>query len=155
MEDQHFWDDAKESAKVIKEVKGLKDTIEAFSKLESLYEDVETLIEMGYEEEDESILEEVKESFTQLEKQLDDMTVSTLLSDEYDIQDPDLSIAQGHFASSTYTIKTTFYERNGKSDPYAVQVFAGDLRDDKATFEYTIQPQTNEQTTDDKEHDDR
>lgn len=78
-----------------------------------------------------------------------------LLSDEYDIQDPDLSIAQGHFASSTYTIKTTFYERNGKSDPYAVQVFAGDLRDDKATFEYTIQPQTNEQTTDDKEHDDR
>ena len=61
MEDQHFWDDAKESAKVIKEVKGLKDTIKTFSKLESLYEDVETLIEMGYEEEDESILEEVKD----------------------------------------------------------------------------------------------
>ena len=82
MEDQHFWDDAKESAKVIKEVKGLKDTIETFSKLEGLYEDVETLIEMGYEEEDEAIVVEVKESFEQLEKQLDDMTVSTLLSDE-------------------------------------------------------------------------
>ena len=95
MEDQHFWDDAKESAKVIKEVKGLKDTIEAFSKLESLYEDVETLIEMGYEEEDESILEEVKESFTQLEKQLDDMTVSTLLSDEYDKDNAILTIHAG------------------------------------------------------------
>ena len=95
MEDQHFWDDTKESAKVIKEVKGLKDTIETFSKLERLYEDVETLIEMGYEEEDESILEEVKESFVQLEKQLDDMTVSTLLSDEYDKDNAILTIHAG------------------------------------------------------------
>lgn len=95
MEDQHFWDDAKESAKVIKEVKGLKSIIEAFEKLEGLYEDVETLIEMGYEEEDESILTEVKESFEQLEKQLDDMTVSTLLSDEYDKDNAILTIHAG------------------------------------------------------------
>ena len=95
MEDQHFWDDAKESAKVIKEVKGLKSTIETFEKLEGLYEDVETLIEMGYEEEDESILAEVKESFEQLEKQLDDMTVSTLLSDEYDKDNAVLTIHAG------------------------------------------------------------
>lgn len=95
MEDQHFWDDAKESAKVIKEVKGLKSTIEAFEKLEGLYEDGETLIEMGYEEEDESILTEVKESFELLEKQLDDMTVSTLLSDEYDKDNAILTIHAG------------------------------------------------------------
>ena len=95
MEDQHFWDDAKESAKVIKEVKGLKDTIETFSKLEGLYEDVETLIEMGYEEEDEAIVAEVKESYEQLEKQLDDMTVRTLLSDEYDKDNAVLTIHAG------------------------------------------------------------
>ena len=95
MEDQHFWDDAKESAKVIKEVKGIKDTIESFSKLEGLFEDVETLIEMGYEEEDESIVAEVKESYEQLEKQLDDMTVSTLLSDEYDKENAVITIHAG------------------------------------------------------------
>lgn len=95
MEDQHFWDDAKESAKVIKEVKGLKDTIETFSKLETLYEDVETLIEMGYEEEDESIVVEVKESYEQLEKQLDNMTVRTLLSDEYDKDNAVITIHAG------------------------------------------------------------
>ena len=95
MEDQNFWDDAKESAKVIKEVKGLKSTIETFEKLEGLYEDVETLIEMGYEEEDEAILAEVKESYEQLEKQLDDMTVSTLLSDEYDKDNAILTIHAG------------------------------------------------------------
>lgn len=95
MEDQHFWDDAKESAKVIREVKVLKGTIEAYEKLEGLYEDVETLIEMGYEEEDEAILAEVKESYEQLEKQLDDMTVSTLLSDEYDKDNAVLTIHAG------------------------------------------------------------
>ena len=54
MEDQHFWDDAQNSANVIRQVKELKNTIDQFSKLQGLYDDVETLIEMGYEEEDES-----------------------------------------------------------------------------------------------------
>ena len=123
MEDQHFWDDAKESAKVIKEVKGLKDTIETFSKLESLYEDIETLIEMGYEEEDESILEEVKESFTEFEKQLDDMTVSTLLSDEYDKDNAILTIHAGaggtescDWASMLYRMYCRYADSKGFSD---------------------------------------
>ena len=95
MEDQHFWDDAEASAKVIREVKGLKNTIEEFEKLQTLYEDVETLIEMGYEEEDETILEEVKESFASLDRQLDEMTVSTLLSGEYDGDNAILTIHAG------------------------------------------------------------
>jgi peptide chain release factor 2 len=122
MEDQHFWDDAKESAKVIKEVKGLKDTIETFSKLEGLYEDVETLIEMGYEEEDEAIVAEVKESFEQLEKQLDDMTVSTLLSDEYDKDNAILTIHAGaggtescDWASMLYSMYCRYADSKGFS----------------------------------------
>ena len=95
MEDQHFWDDAEASAKVIREVKGLKNTIEEFEKLQTLYEDVETLIEMGYEEEDETILEEVKESFASLDRQLDEMTVSTLLTGEYDGDNAILTIHAG------------------------------------------------------------
>lgn len=95
MEDQHFWDDAEKSAKVIREVKGLKNTIDEFNKLKTLYEDVETLIEMGYEEEDESILAEVKENYEQLDRQLDEMTVSTLLSGEYDRDNAILTIHAG------------------------------------------------------------
>ena len=95
MEDQHFWDDAAQSAKIIREVKSLKNTIEEFKKLETLYEDVETLIEMGYVEEDEAILAEVKESYEQLDKQIDEMTVSTLLSGEYDKDNAILTIHAG------------------------------------------------------------
>jgi peptide chain release factor 2 len=74
MEDQHFWDDAEQSSKVIKEAKVLKNTIDSFKKLQTLYDDVETLIEMGYEEEDESIVLEVKETYEQLKAQLDNLT---------------------------------------------------------------------------------
>ena len=95
MEEQHFWDDAEHSAKVIKEVKGLKNTIDNYKKLRTLYDDVETLIEMGYEEEDESIVDEVKESFEQLKNQLDELTVSTLLSEEYDKDNAILTIHAG------------------------------------------------------------
>lgn len=95
MEDQHFWDDADNSAKIIRQVKSLKNIIEEYEKLETLYEDVETLIELGYEEEDQDIVAEVKESFGQLDKQLDEMTVRTLLSDEYDGDNAILTIHAG------------------------------------------------------------
>lgn len=95
MEDQHFWDDAEQSSKVIKEAKVLKNTIDSFKKLQTLYDDVETLIEMGYEEEDESIVLEVKETYEQLKAQLDEMTVSTLLSEEYDKDNAILTIHAG------------------------------------------------------------
>ncbi len=95
MEDQHFWDDADQSSKVIKEVKCLKNIIDSFKKLQTLYDDVETLIEMGYEEEDETIVLEVKETYEQLKTQLDEMTVSTLLSEEYDKDNAILTIHAG------------------------------------------------------------
>ena len=45
----------------------------------------------------------------------------------------------GEFANSTYTIKTTFYEnKNGKSDPYAVQEFTTDLKEDKNAFKQSV-----------------
>lgn len=95
MEDQHFWDDAEHSAKVIKETKVLKSTIDTFNRLQTLYDDVETLIEMGYEEPDESIVDEVKETYEQLKVGLDEMTASTLLSEEYDKDNAILTIHAG------------------------------------------------------------
>ena len=52
MEDQHFWDDAAESGKVLKEVKNLKDSIEKFNNLYRDYEDIGAMIEMAEEEND-------------------------------------------------------------------------------------------------------
>ena len=72
-----------------------KSTIDTFNRLQTLYDDVETLIEMGYEEPDESIVDEVKETYEQLKVGLDEMTVSTLLSEEYDKDNAILTIHAG------------------------------------------------------------
>jgi len=122
MEDQHFWDDAENSAKVIKEVKGLKSTIDSYKKLQNMYDDVETLIELGYEETDESIVVEVKESYQLLEQQLDEMTVSTLLSEEYDKDNAILTIHAGaggtescDWASMLYRMYCRYADSKGYS----------------------------------------
>ena len=50
MEEPSFWEDAERSTKIVKEAKNLKDTVEGYHHLENLYEEIELMIEMGYEE---------------------------------------------------------------------------------------------------------
>ena len=52
MEAPGFWDDPETSNKKMKELKNLKDTVDTMDGLRGQYEDIGTLIEMGYEEED-------------------------------------------------------------------------------------------------------
>ena len=66
MEAPGFWDDPDVSNQKMKELKNLKDTVETVQGLESQYEDIETLIEMGYEEEDASLVEDIR-------RELDDL----------------------------------------------------------------------------------
>jgi peptide chain release factor 2 len=122
MEDQHFWDNSEQSAKVIKEVKALKSSVDSFKKLQSLYDDVETLIEIGYEEEDEDIVAEVKDSYDTLKAMLDEMTVSTLLSEEYDKDNAVLTIHAGaggtescDWASMLYRMYCRYADAKGYS----------------------------------------
>lgn len=84
MEDQGFWDNAEESTKLMKESKVLKDKIEEFSEIQEKFNDIETLLEMGYEENDESLIPEIKELLDDFVKEFDKLRISTLLSGEYD-----------------------------------------------------------------------
>ena len=49
MEAPGFWDDTERSQKYMVELKSLKDDKETYEQLESQYEDIASLIEMGYE----------------------------------------------------------------------------------------------------------
>lgn len=79
-----FWDNNEKSQVVMKELKNLKDTIDEYKHLKGRYEDVATLIQMGYEEEDESLLPEIEEALNLFVKDLDELKLRTLLSGEYD-----------------------------------------------------------------------
>ena len=62
MEEPDFWSAPEKAQEITRELKNLKDTADTFSGLEEMTEDILTLIEMGYEENDESLLPEIGDS---------------------------------------------------------------------------------------------
>lgn len=84
MEESGFWDDADRATKLVQEAKNLKDTVELYRGLEQQYEDIQVMIEMGYEEEDASLIPEIQEMLDEFEHNLEKLRMETLLSGEYD-----------------------------------------------------------------------
>ena len=96
MERQDFWEDNENAHKVLQENKKLCETVEKFEQLQKNLEDIEVLIELGLEEDDsEDIEKEVSDSINQLKDVIDEMTIQTLLSGEYDKNNAIVSINAG------------------------------------------------------------
>jgi len=95
MEEPGFWDSAEKSQSYVKELKGLKDVVEEYNSLKREYEDIETLLEMGYEENDPSLIPEIEEALDKFAKSLDNLRISTLLSGEYDKYNAILTLHAG------------------------------------------------------------
>ena len=68
----------------MREAKNLKDTVEGYRELEQEYEDIQVMIEMGYEEEDASLIPEIQQMIDEFSEKLDKLRIQTLLSGEYD-----------------------------------------------------------------------
>ena len=79
-----FWDNMEVSQKILQKTGKLKGTVEAYDKICSTYDDLQVLIEMGNEEEDLSLIEEIETSLTELENNLAALRLQTLLTGEYD-----------------------------------------------------------------------
>lgn len=84
MEEPGFWDDAEKAQMQMKELGSLKDDRDTYNKLISDKEDMETLIEMGYEENDASVIPEISEMLEAFKEEFDAIRIKTLLSGEYD-----------------------------------------------------------------------
>ncbi|QJA10252.1 peptide chain release factor 2 [Romboutsia sp. CE17] len=95
MNKQEFWNDNEKAQKVIQENKALKDIVDEFNKLTERLEEIELLIEIGLEENDDSVCKEIESSISSLEKEIDNMRIKTLLSGEYDKNNAILSINAG------------------------------------------------------------
>ena len=95
MEAPGFWDHVEASQQKMKELKSLKDDVGTFAKLKGQLEDIETLIEMANEEEDASLVEEVKAEFAEFEQTLEAIRMKTLLSGEYDRDNAIVSLHAG------------------------------------------------------------
>ena len=95
MNHQEFWNDNEVAQKILQENKHFKETVDEYNKLKESLEEIEVLIEIGLEENDEAIENEIEESISNLEEQIDTITIKTLLSGDYDTNNAILSINAG------------------------------------------------------------
>lgn len=90
-----FWEDPENSQKVLQQLKNKKNKIEEFEKLNSMLEDIEAIIELSGDEEDEEMEKEALSTEKELCEKLENMTLETLLSGEYDDNNAILSLHAG------------------------------------------------------------
>jgi peptide chain release factor 2 len=95
MQQEGFWNDSDKAAAALKKVKVLKDKLDSIEGLKNAYEELHILIDLGIEEQDSSIAEEVSESLKSLFKAVDVMRVETLLVGEFDHNNAIMSIHSG------------------------------------------------------------
>ena len=117
-----FWDDPEKSNQKMKEVKSLKDVVDTMDHLQSQYEDILTLIEMGYEDNDPAIIPDIREELDSFKKTFDEIRISTLLSGEYDKNNAILKLNAGaggtescDWCGMLYRMYTRWAERKGYS----------------------------------------
>ncbi len=84
MEEPDFWDVPEKAQAQMKELGNLKDDRDTYNKLVSYQEDIETMIEMGYEENDPSLIPEISEMMDGFKEDFERIRIKTLLSGEYD-----------------------------------------------------------------------
>lgn len=125
MESPDFWDDTEKSQNYMRELKSLKDTIEQFDKLSMQYEDIETLIQMGYEEEDPDIIPEIEKNFEEFKEEFEELRVSTLLSEEYDKNNAILTLhagAGGTESCDWASMLSRMYQRFADKKGFTVEI---------------------------------
>lgn len=122
MEAPGFWDDADRANGKMKELKNLKDTVEELNGLFTQYDDILTLIEMGYEENDSSMVAEIRGELDEFIRVFEELRIGTLLSGEYDKNNAILKLNAGaggtescDWCSMLYRMYTRWAERKGFS----------------------------------------
>lgn len=114
-----FWNQ-NDSGQILQNIKSKKDKIEAYEKLKGRIEDAYVLIEMGIEENDESVTDEVLAEVKEIEETEERMRLETLLSGEYDRNNAIVSFHPGaggteaqDWALMLYRMYTRWGERHG------------------------------------------
>lgn len=115
-----FWNDVEKSQKNQLETAKVKAKLASYDDLSALYEDTLTLIELGNEEEDESVYPEALSDVERFEKMLETQKLTTLLTGQYDANNAIVTFHAGaggteaqDWAQMLYRMYTRWAERHG------------------------------------------
>ena len=95
MAEPGFWENPENAQKLQKELGSLRNGIEAYSKLENLYEETLMMIDMANEDEDESVLPDIRSDMDAFREDFESMRIRTLLSGPYDANDAIVTLHSG------------------------------------------------------------
>ena len=122
MREEGFWNDPDKAQEVTRKVKNLKDTVSAYHALELTLDDVSTMIELGNEENDASVIPDIEELLGEFEIEFDNLKIQTLLSGEYDKNNAIIRLNAGaggteacDWSGMLYRMYTRYADRNGFS----------------------------------------
>ena len=115
-----FWDDPEKSQKIVVKTRQTETKIERYENMLSSWDDLMTICEMAAEEDDDSMLEELKEGFETLTKDMESCRLETLLTGKYDKNNVIMSFQAGAGGTEAqdwcymlYRMYTRWTERSG------------------------------------------
>ncbi len=120
-----FWNSSEKSQKILSEISLLSGKIKDYKKLKSEFEDLSTLVEMSCQEEDFSSIFEIQTELKKIKSNLENQTLSTLLTGEYDSQNAILTFhagAGGTEAQDWAEMLCRMYIRWGEKHGYKVKI---------------------------------
>jgi len=79
-----FWDNPEKSQQIVMKTKTAENKIEKYEKMLANWDDLMTICEMAIEEDDDSMLQELKDGFQTLTEDMDRCRLETRLTGNYD-----------------------------------------------------------------------
>lgn len=120
IDSEGFWDNQEISQKVMKQSRTLEAKVARYEKMCSQWDDLYTLCDMALEDNDDSMLPELTDGYAQLEQEMENARLETLLSGEYDNNNAIVSFQAGaggteaqDWTSMLYRMYTRYCERMG------------------------------------------
>lgn len=90
-----FWNNSEKSQKILSEISLIKNKVKDYEKLETEFEDLKILIELSVQENDNSSIKEIESQLKCVKKELENQTLATLLTGEYDSHNAILTFHAG------------------------------------------------------------
>lgn len=120
----NFWEDTKNSSKVLKRINEIKNKVEQFKKIKNEASNLIELVELLKQESDDELEKEVQNGTQILEKDIEKLEISTLLSGKYDINNAIITLhpgAGGTEAQDWVEMLYRMYARWANANGYKVE----------------------------------
>ena len=137
-----LWDDPENAQKVTSRLSAAQSQLKRLDSANQRIDDVETLVELGREEDDADTLAEAQSEIGSIRQDLDDMEIQTLLDGEYDERSAVVTIRSGaggvdaaDFAQMLLRMYLRWAERNGFKAKMMDTSYAAEAGIKSATFQ--------------------